>query len=115
MISNHETIYQYTVIFEPAEEGGYVVHVPALPGCITEGDSLEEAREMAKDAIKGYLESLIKNNEDPWNLHVVFKIASLRFYKTRRYCEPKRNTRAEKAPPFGAHSFTLLTPLQGVV
>lgn len=54
-----ETIYQYIVISEPAEEGGYVVPVPALPGCIIEGDSLEEAREMAKDAIKGYLESTI--------------------------------------------------------
>lgn len=51
----------YTVIFEPQAEGGYTVYVPALPGCISEGDTLEEAREMIKDAIKCYCESLIKD------------------------------------------------------
>ena len=50
--------YQYTVYFEPAAEGGYVVTCPALPGIVTEGDTLEEAREMARDAIRCYLESL---------------------------------------------------------
>ncbi len=58
------TEYRYTVVFEPAEEGGFVVTVPALPGLVTEGDSLEEAREMAKDAIRGYLESLRKHGEE---------------------------------------------------
>lgn len=48
-------LLKYTVIFEPAEEGGYVVSVPALPGCLTEGDTFEEAVKMIKDAIKGYL------------------------------------------------------------
>jgi len=56
--------YRYTVVFEPAEEGGYVVTVPALPGLVTEGDTLEEARDMAKDAIRGYLESLQKRGEE---------------------------------------------------
>jgi antitoxin HicB len=56
--------YQYTVVFEPGEEGGYVVTVPALPGLVTEGDTLEEARTMAKDAIRGYLESLLKHGEE---------------------------------------------------
>ena len=55
--------YDYTVLFEPAAEGGYVVTCPALPGLVTEGDSLEEARAMAEDAIKGYLESLRKDGE----------------------------------------------------
>lgn len=50
-------------LFEPAPEGGFVVTVPALPGLVTEGDTLEEAREMVKDAIRGYLESLIKHGE----------------------------------------------------
>jgi predicted RNase H-like HicB family nuclease len=54
--------YNYTVIFEPAEEGGYVVHVPALPGLVTEGDTLEEAKEMARDAIKCHLLSLLQRN-----------------------------------------------------
>ena len=53
--------HRYTVLFEPAEEGGYVVTCPALPGLVTEGDSLDEAREMARDAIRGYLESLHKD------------------------------------------------------
>lgn len=56
-------ILKYTVLFEPAEEGGYVVSVPALPGCITEGDTFEEAMEMVKDAISGYIASLKKHGE----------------------------------------------------
>lgn len=57
--------YRYTVLFEPAEEGGYVVTCPALPGLVTEGDTLEEAREMAEDAIRAYLDSLNKDGEAP--------------------------------------------------
>jgi predicted RNase H-like HicB family nuclease len=53
--------YSYTVFFEPAEEGGYVVTCPALPGLVTEGDTLKEARAMARDAIRTYLESLRKD------------------------------------------------------
>jgi len=52
---------RYTVLFEPAEEGGYVVTCPALPGLVTEGDTIEEAREMARDAIRAYVESLRKD------------------------------------------------------
>ena len=52
--------YTYTVIFEPAEEGGYVVHIPALPGLVTEGDTLDEAKGMALDAIRCHLLSLLK-------------------------------------------------------
>lgn len=60
-----QKVLKYTVIFEPAEEGGYVVSVPALPGCFTEGDTLEEAMEMAKDAITAYITSLKNHNEYP--------------------------------------------------
>lgn len=56
-------IAKFTAIFEPAEEGGYTVIVPSLPGCVTEGDTLEEAVEMAKDAISVYLASLRKHRE----------------------------------------------------
>lgn len=55
--------YSFTVFFEPAAEGGYVVTCPALPGLVTEGDSLAEARKMARDAIRAYLESLRKDGE----------------------------------------------------
>ena len=63
--SKEETVaeYSYTVLFEPAAEGGYVVTCPALPGLVTEGDTLPEAREMARDAIRAYLESLRKDGE----------------------------------------------------
>lgn len=50
--------YVYTAVFEPAEEGGYTVTVPALPGVITEGDTFEEARSRVKEAIQGYLKTL---------------------------------------------------------
>ena len=53
--------YSYTVVFEASVEGGYTVTCPALPGVVTEGDSLEEARTMAADAIRCYLESLQKD------------------------------------------------------
>lgn len=55
-----EKIYQYEVIFEPNGEG-YTVTVPKLPGLVTEGNNLKEAREMAKDAIRCYLEALLKD------------------------------------------------------
>ncbi len=55
-------ILKYTVIFEPAEEGGFVANVPALPGCATQGDTFEEAVEMVKDAISGYL-AVLKDTE----------------------------------------------------
>lgn len=53
--------YSFTVVFEPALEGGYTAICPALPGLVTEGDTLEEARAMAVDAIHAYLESLRKD------------------------------------------------------
>lgn len=54
-------IYTFTMLFEPAEEGGFVVTCPALPGLVTEGDTLEEARRMAEDALRVYLETLIED------------------------------------------------------
>lgn len=51
----------YTVELEPQKEGGYTVTVPVLPGCISEGDTLEEALKNIKDAIEGYLKVLAKH------------------------------------------------------
>ena len=59
-----QRVLEYTAIFEPAEEGGYVVSVPALPGCATEGDTFEEAMAMIKEAIELYLEDLIAEGEE---------------------------------------------------
>ncbi len=52
---------RYIVKFKPAEEGGYVVTVPSLPGLVTYGETLEEAKEMAKDAIICHIEGLQKS------------------------------------------------------
>jgi predicted RNase H-like HicB family nuclease len=48
----------YTVHIEPAEEGGFIAYFPALPGCFTQGETLEQVIVMAKDALAGFLESL---------------------------------------------------------
>ena len=56
--------YQYTVILRPEPEaGGYSVSVPVLPGCFTQGDNLEEALAMAREAISLYIESLAADGE----------------------------------------------------
>ena len=57
------TTFTYTVRIEPAEEGGYNVFVPALPGCVTQGDTYEEAVSMAHEAIEGFLEALVMAGE----------------------------------------------------
>jgi antitoxin HicB len=55
---------RYTIILEPdPEEGGYTVTVPALPGCITQGETIEQCIERAREAIAGYIESLISEGE----------------------------------------------------
>ncbi|MCG3200100.1 MAG: hypothetical protein GHCLOJNM_04630 [bacterium] len=53
----------YTVHFEPTEEGGYSVTVPALPGCFTEGLTFEEAKENAGEAILAYIDVLIEDGK----------------------------------------------------
>jgi predicted RNase H-like HicB family nuclease len=49
----------YRIILTQDPEGGYTVVVPALPGCITYGDNVNHAIDMAKEAIEGYLEVTI--------------------------------------------------------
>jgi predicted RNase H-like HicB family nuclease len=53
--------YHYNIMLRPEPEGGFTALVPALPGCVTYGRTLEEAREMARDAIFGYIASLRKH------------------------------------------------------
>ena len=53
----------YRIILRPEPEGRFTVIVPSLPGCVTYGETLEEAKYMAIDSIKAYLESLKKRNE----------------------------------------------------
>jgi predicted RNase H-like HicB family nuclease len=56
--------YGYTVIYERLTEGGLQVIVPALPGIVAYGRTLEEAREMAGDAILCHLRGLLKDHEE---------------------------------------------------
>ena len=51
-----EEQWQYEVVLVPQPDGGFVVSVPDLPDVVSEGETREEALEMAKDAIEGYLE-----------------------------------------------------------
>ena len=55
--------FSYSVFYEQAAEGGYVAFVPALPGCHTQGETLEEAQNNVKEAIALYLESLLDHGE----------------------------------------------------
>ena len=57
------TEYKFTIFIERQPEGEYLVSVPALPGCYTEGLNLEDARSMAEDAIRAYCASLLKHGE----------------------------------------------------
>jgi predicted RNase H-like HicB family nuclease len=47
---------RYTVVVHPAEEGGYWVDAPALPGCYSQGETVEEALESIREAIEAHLE-----------------------------------------------------------
>jgi len=62
--SLNEKILKYNVIFQPEPEGGYTAIVPSLPGCVTYGETLEKAREMAIDAMGGFLESMKEDGEE---------------------------------------------------
>jgi predicted RNase H-like HicB family nuclease len=53
---------KFQVVLEPSDEGGYTVYVPSLPGCISEGDTIEKALANIREAIELYLEPV----EDDW-------------------------------------------------
>lgn len=53
----------YSVFYQQAPEGGYVALVPALPGCHTQGETLEEAKSNVEEAVALYLDSLLANGE----------------------------------------------------
>jgi predicted RNase H-like HicB family nuclease len=53
----------YRILLRKEPEGGYTVTVPSLPGCITYGNTIEDAKKMAKEAIELYIESLREHND----------------------------------------------------
>ena len=55
--------FHYNVIFRPEPEGGFTVIAPSLPGCVSYGENLKEAKKMIADAIDGYITSLKKHKE----------------------------------------------------
>lgn len=56
-------VMQFNAIFRPETEGGFTAIVPSLPGCISYGKDLSQAKEMIQDAISGYLTSLKKHRQ----------------------------------------------------
>ena len=66
---------EYITIIHPYEAGGYWTEVPALPGCGSQGDTVEEAIEMTKDAIEGALETLRAHGKPiPEDRDVIVKV-----------------------------------------
>jgi predicted RNase H-like HicB family nuclease len=55
-------VMKLKVVLEPNDEGGYTIYVPSLPGCISEGETKEEALSNIQEAIQLYLEPV----EDDW-------------------------------------------------
>jgi antitoxin HicB len=53
----------YTLHIQPAGEGGFVASFPALPGCHTQGETIEEILVLAKDALEGYLATLVAHGD----------------------------------------------------
>jgi predicted RNase H-like HicB family nuclease len=66
-VKNRETITSmtrtYTFVFNPEPEGGYTVTCPALPGLVTYGETMDEARNMARDAMEGLIEVMLERAE----------------------------------------------------
>ncbi len=56
-------MYTYKIHLHKEEDGGFTVTVPALPGCVTYGENVDEAIDMAKEAIQLYLEELKERGE----------------------------------------------------
>ena len=56
-------VLNYKVYLQKAEEGGFIVSAPSLPGCVTQGETKEEALAMVKDAVEAYIASLKKHGE----------------------------------------------------
>ncbi|MFT4153142.1 type II toxin-antitoxin system HicB family antitoxin [Parafilimonas sp.] len=77
--------FTYKIRLQKEPEGGYTVTVPALPGCVTYGDDVDHAIEMAKEAVELYIESLVQhgekipteNNTLEYSLHVTPDVPQL--------------------------------------
>ena len=67
---------EYSVVVHPAEEGGFWVEVPALPGCYSQGETVDEALANVREAIGLYLEALRDDGQDvPKDADVVYQVS----------------------------------------
>lgn len=64
LLDKYMNVLSYRILLRKEPEGGYTVTVPSLPGCITYGETVEEAVKMAQEAIEVYLESLREHGEE---------------------------------------------------
>lgn len=55
--------FGYPAVFSPADEGGYVVSFPDFPGCVTEGDTFEEAKSNAAEVLELWIEELTASHQ----------------------------------------------------
>lgn len=58
-----EKTYHFRIMLRKEPEGGYAAVAPSLPGCVTHGETIDEAIVMAREAVELYIESLIEHNE----------------------------------------------------
>ncbi len=78
MLSSH-----YHILLKTEPEGGYTVIVPSLPGCVSYGRTLREAKKMGADAISAYIPSLRKPHEPiPTDAETFFATLDLQYAKT---------------------------------
>ncbi|MFO7649750.1 MAG: type II toxin-antitoxin system HicB family antitoxin [bacterium] len=79
MKKQRKQVREYAAVFEPDEErGGYTVYIPALPGCISEGDTFEQAAENIREAAELYLEVMKGRRAAPARNGTGFVIAPVR-------------------------------------
>lgn len=64
IIKKNGKTYEFTVVFHPAEKGGYWVSVPAIPGCYSQGKNMDEAKRMITEAIELNLECMLEAGEE---------------------------------------------------
>jgi antitoxin HicB len=80
-----KTHFRFNIFLRPEPEGGFTAIVPALPGCVTYGRTLVEAKKMVKDAICGYIESLKKHKEPiPTDEETLVASLNIEFGQTSR-------------------------------
>ena len=85
-------ILKYDVVFEEAEEGGYTIYVPALPGCISEGDTFEEAKKNITEAITAYLESLAMDGKEVLEEEGNFLLERLKYHSQSYHMQDEQNS-----------------------